>query len=412
MKPRKSKRPQTVPKPKTSPPPVSFDEFEEKEEFVEEEPEAPTFTEIGGSPVPGFTLRHVLRGHKVKINNIAWSPDGSWLASAADDGTVRIWDPETGKQLHLLRHAKKGEQKYVFHVGVMSNGRTLVSGSRAGLRVWDALAGELVRNLEGYGPLVVPIPGGDQILTSQEAEAKARSVCLLSLPGGEAWRFPLSHLGYGPFATATPDGRFVIVTDDEAIQLLDVFSGAEVKTLHEHPAESVLSKIDKGVYTLAVSPQGDYLAAGSEDRRVYVYNLRSHRLERTLEGHTANVTGVAFSHDGRLLVSKGWKENVRLWDTQSWQELSVLYEGEGSTYVGVTPRFHPQQSNVLATFGEEQLAVRIWDLDLDAILRHGGLQPSVQYVTAKIVLTGDSGVGKTGLGWRLAHGEFKEQSST
>jgi hypothetical protein len=107
-----------------------------------------------------WRLRHTLRGHTKKINNIAWAPDGRWLASAADDGIARVWDPDTGKQLHLLRHAKKeDDERFVFHIGAMSDGRTVVSGTRDCLRVWDAIDGNLVRTLDGYGPLVVPIPG-------------------------------------------------------------------------------------------------------------------------------------------------------------------------------------------------------------------------------------------------------------
>jgi small GTP-binding protein len=65
---------------------------------------------------------------------------------------------------------------------------------------------------------------------------------------------------------------------------------------------------------------------------------------------------------------------------------------------------------MLATLGEGDTIVRIWELDEALLL--GQAQESANYTTAKLVLVGDSGVGKTGLGWRLAHGEFKEHSST
>ncbi|HEY6188106.1 MAG TPA: TIR domain-containing protein [Pyrinomonadaceae bacterium] len=71
--------------------------------------------------------------------------------------------------------------------------------------------------------------------------------------------------------------------------------------------------------------------------------------------------------------------------------------------------FHPRLS-VLATLGEKDTIIRIWELDEALLL--GQAQESVNYTTAKLVLVGDSGVGKTGLGWRLAHGEFKEHAST
>jgi small GTP-binding protein len=73
--------------------------------------------------------------------------------------------------------------------------------------------------------------------------------------------------------------------------------------------------------------------------------------------------------------------------------------------------FAPKET-VLATLGEEDTIVRIWDLDYRALLGNPQTSESVHYTTAKIALVGDSGVGKTGLGWRITHGEFKEQTST
>ena len=70
-------------------------------EDKKEEPEVEEFMEIGGSPMPGITLRTILRGHTGQINRIAWSPDGRYLASPSDDRTIRIWDVEREE---VLRH--------------------------------------------------------------------------------------------------------------------------------------------------------------------------------------------------------------------------------------------------------------------------------------------------------------------
>src|SRR5438270_13544222 len=89
MSKRKPKRSQPTPEPESS--------------LEQEEPQAPTFTEIGGSPVPGLTLRQVLRGHTGTITRIAWSPDGSYLASPSMDETIRIWDARSGACLRTLQ---------------------------------------------------------------------------------------------------------------------------------------------------------------------------------------------------------------------------------------------------------------------------------------------------------------------
>lgn len=71
--------------------------------------------------------------------------------------------------------------------------------------------------------------------------------------------------------------------------------------------------------------------------------------------------------------------------------------------------FHPHLP-ILATLGEKDTIIRIWELDEALLLSQA--EESAHYTTAKLVLVGDSGVGKTGLGWRLAHGQFKEHAST
>src|SRR5215211_6735046 len=72
------------------------------EQEQSEESQVPTFTEIGGSPVPGLTLRHVFRGHTGEMRRIAWSPDGAYLASPSADQTIRIWDLLSGACVHTL----------------------------------------------------------------------------------------------------------------------------------------------------------------------------------------------------------------------------------------------------------------------------------------------------------------------
>src|SRR5438067_2111633 len=133
MNKRKPKRPQPVPEPESSPPPAPPEQ---------KKPRATTFTEIGGSPVPGLTLRHVLRGHTKSIGRIAWSPDGQRLASASNDKTIRLWETASGKHLQTLeRHT--GE---VYSVAWSPDGQRLASASDDNtIRLWETASGKALQ---------------------------------------------------------------------------------------------------------------------------------------------------------------------------------------------------------------------------------------------------------------------------
>lgn len=262
----------------------------------------------------GLTLRHMLQGHTVSINQIAWSSDGLFLASASFDNTIRLWDVQAN---HLLQKIV-GYSSYIYSIAWSLNGRIIAYGS---------------------------------------------------------------------------DGRF--------IQLCDAQTGRQLRTLIGH---------SDAVNSLAWSPDGEVLASASSDRTIHLWNPNTGQHLRTLESHTGTVTGISFSYDGRLFASKSRDNTVRIWRTDLWQTIATLEESSSSqTMAGLA--FHPNAS-ILATLGEENTAIRIWDLNIITLLSAGSVMPSVHYANAKVILVGDSGVGKSGLGLVLTSQRFVPTEST
>jgi small GTP-binding protein len=165
-------------------------------------------------------------------------------------------------------------------------------------------------------------------------------------------------------------------------------------------------------------PTGRILASGGHDKTIKLWQPASGRLLRTLEGHTKAVTDISFDCGGQILATRSRDDSVRLWRCSDWRPIARISEVASSDFAPIS--FHPTQP-VFVTSGSDKNSgerreyadrnLKIYELDLGVLLGQVAAE-TVTYTSAKIVLLGDSGVGKTGLGWRLAHGEFKEHSST
>ena len=203
----------------------------------------------------------------------------------------------------------------------------------------------------------------------------------------------------------SPDSRMIATgSDDSNIRLWNIESGELVRTLvgHQGPVRSV-----------AWSGDGQWLASGADDRTVRVWEVTSGRLVHTLEGHRSLVRSVAWSRDGRWLASGANDRTVRVWDMESGTELAVYQHRYASAYNVLDISFVPG-TPVIAVFGKTRLGeddVLVETPGLELHTPTSTLSPT-SYVSAKIVLVGESNVGKSCLALRLAQDRYEEQGTT
>jgi small GTP-binding protein len=207
---------------------------------------------------------------------------------------------------------------------------------------------------------------------------------------------PILSIAWSPTAAIIAGG-----TADHVIGLWDVDTTHVRQWLRGHTDT---------VSSIAWSPDGQALASGSADRTIRIWSLTSGQSERILEGHTADVTGVAYSAQGHLLVSTSENE-VLLWRCDIWERVSAIDLLVPNSVVRTGVAFHPLTPTI-TTLDNEGKDVCIWDIDLDVLLGEKVFVASKQYANAKVVLVGDSGVGKSGLGIVLAGHPFIPTEST
>jgi WD40 repeat protein/serine/threonine protein kinase len=291
------------------------------------------------------------RGHTKGVSSVAYSPDGKRLASASGDGTIKLWNVETGREVRTLR----GHTALVVHVAFSRDGRRLasVSADRT-VKVWDTQTGRVALTLQSQGGLVRSVAfspdgrclaGGCRDMTvrvwdartgeEQRTLAKHTSVCLSvafspdgrSLAGGsqggmvKVWD---THSGQEVLALTTgtpgnvvsvafsPDGRLVAAASGSLVKKVNVW---DAKTGRE--AVTLRALDTSGVSNVAFSPDSRFLAGAAWDKTVRVWDTETGEEALTLQGHTSRVEGVAFSPDGRCLASASFDGTVKVWDAQT-----------------------------------------------------------------------------------------------
>lgn len=350
---------------------------------------------IGKSPVPGLTLRCILRGHTGAINRMSWSNDGKMLATPSSDNTVRIWDIESGIVLSVL----KGHEQKVYCVAWLPDNKTLVSGSwDKTIRLWDVATEKTIQILKGEYTNALIWSSTKQLLA---VGAESRQVELWDIEAGERVGYLIGHMGNINNLTLSPDGHFIAGSSgDHSVRVWELESHRLIQTLTGHT---------DWVFQSSWSPDNRLIYSCSWDGTIRIWDVATGRQIAILQGHLSKILSCSISFDGRLLTTKSHDNTVRFWNLDSYQTIVTLEETSSQRYSpGLA--FHPHLPR-LATLGEKDTVIRIWDIDMDVLLDQTSAD-STRYTTAKLVLVGDSGVGKTGLGWRLAHGEFKEHAST
>lgn len=401
----------------------------------------------------GWQRTQTLRGHERLIGRFSWSPDQTRVVTPGGEGRLVVWDSASGtaqvaetlaRSLHAVAWSADGQTLAV--VGSASwplqsrdpdlDLEVEFPESAYEDELLEAFGSQAVRETvvvpqDSDGPIYIRLIDADSGL--QVGTLSTSSVT--QLPWDVHWLLDGQHLvsasEEGLALWHARDGYFLGFLEDSHNQMVGtafafsdeqqvVASGLGSGKIGIWSAQSgeliqQLTGDHVAPYCAAFAAQSDRFAIGDSGGGVWVWDTTQRDSEpHLLEAHTNAVTGISLSRDGRLLATASVDATIRVWDLSAWALLATHRDRSMRDVVGrVAFRDEDQrETQLLAGLAESGRALAMWQLHLPALAARQGRPKTVHYANAKVVLLGDSGVGKTGLGLVLSGQSFRPTDST
>ncbi len=296
------------------------------------------------------TLRHADWGG---VTSVAFSRDGTALASGSRDQVIKVWDVETRREVGTWEVARDSDSYWNISVAFSPDGSRLVSGFQDGtVRLWDIATQTELATLEGHTDRVTSVsfsPDGgllasaggwsDPTVRLWDAATQAQVAML------RGHRSEVRSVSF-----SSPDGSTLASAggeQDPTVRLWDVATRELINTLEEHTGP---------VHSVTFSRDGATLASGAADGRVLLRDLES-RNAAGLAGHESS-SSMVFSRDGALVASGSQDGTIKLWDAVTQTQIAVL---EGHTDRVAAVSFSPDGA-LLASAGGWDDPVKLWDV--------------------------------------------------
>jgi WD40 repeat protein len=329
-------------------------------------------------------VRDVQTGQRVEA--VDYSPDGTRFATGGWGGIVNIWEAQVRRDARSAPAGASDPTKplmtissstgCVFALAFSPDGKYLATGcnDRHGfIKIWDSTSGLLVKTLRGHADAVLSLAysqDGKRLLSA----SYDRTAILWDLESGESKTFK-GHEGWVFSAAFAPpakenekETRIVTASQDGTVMVWSIATQKPGPPFQGHLGP---------VYAARFSPDGRFVASAGYDKRVLLwrpedvkpFDYEIYRTDReaaspvfdSLDGHTAGVSCLRFSPNGKLLASGGHDNTVCVWDVEKRKLLKTLRGHAGRVRsVAFAPQLPDVEAQLLA--GSYDQSAKIWNL--------------------------------------------------